>query len=386
MSAQISSDPPQTPSVEAIVFLRSLSGEPLAPADVTPSVNFISALCAIAISVMFADGKIVDREREQLNAMLAALLHPGDRPLVQKIVTGMSRERGADRTLGWLVLAQTLSPSQRLLLLSLGYEMAAADSDIDPSELDYLRDAAQHLGIEPQTVEAIEAIATDEPLPDARTQAELRSRLDPVHFPDLDIRLVGFAAVELLSRLTGQRYSQVKTPPELLFIAALIVLTLAAMEADGNVTPEEQQLLEETVGNLLARLGDSRIAARSLLERLLRDRESCTPSEWLKLTDALFEPERLLLLAFAFEIAAADRCIDSKEREYLQAALQSLRLDSRYGTVLDAAFCEGSEIDEEARQQMLALLDAKQFQHLDAAIAYAARRLSDRLTATRQPQ
>lgn len=64
--------------------------------------------------------------------------------------------------------------------------------------------------------------------------------------------LIDSEAVELLSRVTGQRLSKRDITPPVIFSSVLVTVLWGVIYADGTVAPEEEQQLEETLNRLVS--------------------------------------------------------------------------------------------------------------------------------------
>ncbi len=372
-------------NTEALNLLSRLSGRSLSSEAVDdPPVLFLSALMSATLSVIYADGTVAEAEKELLDKMLDTLLpvRTETRDLLDAILEGFIEDPVYKTLSEWLPLARALNPREQLLLLSLGYEMAATDGSVDPREREHLSELARALAIEPQQETAIASIAENNARPDAESMQELRDLLEPKTFAYLGIRLVDFEVVELLSRWSGYPFSQVNTPPVAVFLGALAVLTLEMMAADGQITPQEMDLALGAIAELLpASDADGlRVALIGMVENLQANAESRNPSDWLKLTRTLLPSERTLLLAFAYELAAVDGIVPA-EREYLGAIVQSLSISAEVLPLLDAAFAGETLAARTKWHELLAEFHPDGFTYLSPEIVAAARKMHQRLLA-----
>jgi uncharacterized tellurite resistance protein B-like protein/GTPase Era involved in 16S rRNA processing len=188
----------------------------------------------------------------------------------------------------------------------------------------------------------------------------------------MNASLIGAESVELLSKITGQKLSQRDITPPVIFLAALVTLLLGVMLADGTVAEEEKQKLLST----LYRFSNSDTDVRRLTHRMIKgvheNKVYAKTNSWQTLTAPLSESERLLLLAFGYEMSASDGQIDIREQGYLQLIANHLDIDIRYQTVLEAV-CSGNKIiDPVALAQVKSLLDPARFHELDTVFVKAA--------------
>jgi len=369
-------------SGEVLELLSHLTRKNLTQADITPTVVFLAALLMVSMGVMFADGIIKEEERLLLDKTLEALVRTDSNvgQLMRRLVSGLEENPVYQNPQQWLQLTDSLNKSERTLLLSLGYDMAGVDGNLHPTEQEYLRLTADSLGVDPRLTAVMSARVRGQEIPSDSAVDELESLLKPEEFTYLGLRLVSLEAVELLSRLTGQRQCLVTVTPVVLFLAALVTISLGVMAADDTVQESEKHLLDKTLTRLVPPTGD----LRQLLLRLIdiaRAREIYyQQSEWLKLVSPLSEAEKVLLLSFAYEMSAADGTISPRESEYLQKVVNSLGIDSRYAAVLESGFAGEEGIsDEQAWQELLSLLDPDRFLYLDRGFVDAAGYIIDQL-------
>jgi len=122
-----------------------------------------------------------------LQSVLDAALQNGSLPprLVQALVEGIEHDQLYLKPRLFLLLASALSESERLLLLGLGYDMAAAGTDLGLQTQMYLRATAQRLRI-PQPYQAcLEASFTDQDIDHLDALPALADLTHPTSFqPD----------------------------------------------------------------------------------------------------------------------------------------------------------------------------------------------------------
>jgi uncharacterized tellurite resistance protein B-like protein len=257
-------------SSEVVELLSRLTGRTLTQNEITPSVKFLAALAIATMGVMFADGTVEPEERQLLSKMIAVLVPPEGnvRHIMQVLVSGLEENPVYQNPQAWLKLTTTLSESERILLLSLAFEMAAIDANIDPQEKSYLQLTANALGIDPRIPEVLNAWLQNQSIPDAAVWEELLIKLQPQQFEHLGIRLVSLDAVEMVSHLVGRRLSRVDITPSAVFLMALVMMTLGVMFADGEVQQEEERLLFKTVNRLIPN-GDDELRQWSPIQNIV---------------------------------------------------------------------------------------------------------------------
>jgi uncharacterized tellurite resistance protein B-like protein len=108
--------------------------------DVTPSVIFLAALVTLLLGVIYADSLVTEEEKQRLQKTLNKFIpaQGGVRELTKLMVKGVKENLDYTKSNNLLKLRSSFSKSQKLLLLSFGYEMSAADGTIDAREKRYL--------------------------------------------------------------------------------------------------------------------------------------------------------------------------------------------------------------------------------------------------------
>ncbi len=184
--------------------------------------------------------------------------------------------------------------------------------------------------------------------------------------------VVGSEAVDLLSRITGQKLSQRDLTPPVTFLAALITVILGVVFADGTVTDTEKQRLQVTLNRFNLPHAGMRQLAKLMLRGVQQQKVYRNMDDLLTLTAPLSEAERLLLIGFSYEMSAADGAIAPPEKNYLEAIANRLGINRRHLAVLEARFSNQVTVEPAALDEVRFLLDAAQFQSLDAVFVKAA--------------
>jgi uncharacterized tellurite resistance protein B-like protein len=134
---------------KVVTLLEDMTEQSLTSQDITPTVLFLSALIAILSGVIVIDGVVAPEEVERLQIILNSFVPPETKvnQLMQKMIQGVEHHQLYLNPGALLMLVHTLSLSQRLMLMGLGYEMAAADGSVDARERMYLQAIAHRLQI-----------------------------------------------------------------------------------------------------------------------------------------------------------------------------------------------------------------------------------------------
>jgi uncharacterized tellurite resistance protein B-like protein/tRNA U34 5-carboxymethylaminomethyl modifying GTPase MnmE/TrmE len=194
----------------------------------------------------------------------------------------------------------------------------------------------------------------------------------------MNTELISSEAVDLLSRITGQKLSQRDITPPVIFLAALITVLLGVMFVDGTVTDEEKQSWQNTINRFIPPESNVRQLAQ-LMSKGVRQNQIYTKfDELITLTAPLSESERLLLVSFGYEMSAADSEMDFREKKYLEAVAKLLEINPEHLAVLEVGFSHKGTVEPAALDEVQSLLDPAQFHELDTVFVKAAR---DMLTA-----
>jgi uncharacterized tellurite resistance protein B-like protein/GTPase Era involved in 16S rRNA processing len=192
-------------STEAVALLSHITGQKLSQRDITPPVIFMAALVTVLLGVMFVDGTITDEEKQRWQKTINRFIPPGGnvRQLTQLLSKGIRQNQVYKKLNELLTLAAPLSESERLLLIGFGYEMSAADGDMDAREKKYLEVIANRLGINSRHLAVLEAGFTNQEIVELAALDEVQSLLAPARFHELDTIFVK-AASDMLAALPAK--------------------------------------------------------------------------------------------------------------------------------------------------------------------------------------
>jgi uncharacterized tellurite resistance protein B-like protein/GTPase SAR1 family protein len=194
---------------QAVDLLSNITGQKLSKEDVTPSVIFLAALVALLLGVIFADSQVTEEEKQKLQKTLNKFIpaEGGVRELTKLMVKGVKENLDYTKSTNLLKLTSSFSKSQKLLLLSFGYEMSAADGAIDAREKRYLEVIADWLGVKAAHLGVLEAGFSHQENVNAAALSEVKSLLDPAQFHELDTIFVK-AANDILESLFPESENQ----------------------------------------------------------------------------------------------------------------------------------------------------------------------------------
>ncbi|MBD1944459.1 dynamin family protein [Coleofasciculus sp. FACHB-712] len=187
----------------------------------------------------------------------------------------------------------------------------------------------------------------------------------------MDISLVSSEAVDLLSRITGQKLRKQDLTPPVIFLAALITVLLGVMLLDGTVTDEEKRRWQQTINRFIPSEYARQLS--QLMSKGVRQNQVYKKlNELLMLTAPFSESERLLLIGFGYEMSAADGDMDAREKKYLEVIANRLEINPQHLAVLEAGFSHQGTVEPAALEEVQSLLDPARFHALDAVFIKAA--------------
>lgn len=190
---------------EAVDLLSDITGQKLSQRDLTPPVIFLTALATVLLGVIFADKQVTTQEEQRLQASLNKFIPPTGNvgQLTELMIKGVRQNLDYTKPSKLLRLSAPLSESERLLLICFGYEMSAADGEMDASERRYLELIGDRLNINPQHLAVLEAVFSNQGTVDTAALDEVQSLLDPSRFHELDTVFVN-AASNILAAFPAQ--------------------------------------------------------------------------------------------------------------------------------------------------------------------------------------
>jgi uncharacterized tellurite resistance protein B-like protein len=181
--------------LKGIALVSKMTGQDVNPKTLKPLMIFLAALVTILVGVIAIDGVIAEEEEQHLQTLLNALIPPGNPvyPQVQQMIQRVETQQIYLDPHHLQTLIVPLSESERLLLLGLGYEIAAADGEVDVREKLYLQAIAQRLTLAPQYQNVLEAAFVGDRAADAIALNQVKLLLNPDLFSSLDIVCVNLA-------------------------------------------------------------------------------------------------------------------------------------------------------------------------------------------------
>ncbi len=199
-------------SKEAVELLSRITEKNLSHRDVTPPVIFLASLVTVLLGVIFIDGKVAEEEKKTLLATLYRFSTTDSevRKLTHLTIQGVKENQLYRKSDDLLTLTASLTESQRLLLIGFGYQMSAADGEMDSREKNYLEMLSKRLNINSQHLAVFEAAFTHQQNINSAALEEVIFLLEPVRFQELDTVFVKAARdmLDMLPTLPEKKLTQ----------------------------------------------------------------------------------------------------------------------------------------------------------------------------------
>ena len=183
-------------SPQTVELVSLLTGQRLRKEDITPPLLFLAGLVTVLLGVIHADGTVSAEEKQRLRTTFTELIPANNslRPLVMPMVKSVQDRQVYNKVTALLALTACFSEEEKLLLISFGYQMSAADGTIEEREKQYLQNIANRLGIDGRFLTVLEASFSSQSIRDTAALAEVHSLLDPARFQALDSMFVRAAS------------------------------------------------------------------------------------------------------------------------------------------------------------------------------------------------
>ncbi|MEG4997544.1 dynamin family protein [Microcoleus sp. B4-D4] len=196
-------------SSQTVELVSRLTGQNLRKEDITPPILFLAALITVLLGVINADGTFGAEEKQQLATTLKELIPANNslQKLVMPMLKSVTQHQVYKRFPVLLALTACFSEVEKLLLISFGYQMSAADGTMDDREKEYLKIIASRLGIDGRYLTVLEASFSNQSISDTAALAEVHSLLDPARFQSLDSLFVR-AASHIIGHLPAKPKQQ----------------------------------------------------------------------------------------------------------------------------------------------------------------------------------
>ena len=127
--------------------------------EIERNLIFLTALISILLGTIYVDGEVAEGEKQNLQKLLERIMVADfpSRRWISPLLAGIRKQGTYKNITALKTLLDSLSDSEKLLIISLGYQLATADGKIDLRENKYLRITATKIGIAPQQLDVIES-------------------------------------------------------------------------------------------------------------------------------------------------------------------------------------------------------------------------------------
>ena len=182
-------------SPQTLELISRLTGQKLHQEDITPPVLFLAVLITVLLGVIHADGTVSAEKTQRLwNLMELIPANHSFRQLVMPIVNCVEEQQIYKKIQVLLALTACFSEEEKLLLISFGYQMSAADGKMDDRETGYLALIGNRLEIDSRYLAVLSASFNNQTISDTAALVEVHSLLDPAQFQSLDSLFVRAAS------------------------------------------------------------------------------------------------------------------------------------------------------------------------------------------------
>jgi len=171
-----------------IELLSDITGQKLSQRDITRQILFLSSLVIVLMGVVFVDVTVGEAEKQRLLTILYrfSLSDSYVRRLTHLMIKGVKENQTYKKIQDLLKLTSPLSESEKILLIGFGYEMSAANGNLETKEKKYLQIVAKNLGVKSEYLEVLEGGFTHQENVDINALNEVRFLLDPSRFQEID--------------------------------------------------------------------------------------------------------------------------------------------------------------------------------------------------------
>ena len=183
-------------SSQTVELVSRLTGQRLRREDISPPILFLAGLITVLLGVIYADGTVGAEEIQHLRTTLTELIPANNslRQLAMLMAKGVREHKIYDKLPALPMLTACFSEEEKLLLISFGYQMSAANGTIEEPEKEYLTIAANRLGVDARYLTVLEASFSSRAIADTAALAEVHRLLDPAQFQSLDAMFVRAAS------------------------------------------------------------------------------------------------------------------------------------------------------------------------------------------------
>ncbi|MGI8932517.1 MAG: TerB family tellurite resistance protein, partial [Phormidesmis sp.] len=121
-------------------ILTQITGQTVLDRHLTPRVMFLSAMTTVLVGVAYADGQLADREKLYLQKVLSQFASPESSlgKMISLMLKGIRKHEIYNRLDAISCLTDSLSVSEKLIILGFGHRLAIADGCAEAQERKYL--------------------------------------------------------------------------------------------------------------------------------------------------------------------------------------------------------------------------------------------------------
>ncbi len=178
-------------------ILTQITGQKVLERHLTPRVMFLSAMTTVLVGVAYADGQLAGREKLYLQKVLSQLASPKSSlgKMISLMLKGIRKHEIYNRLDAISCLTDSLSVSEKLIILGFGHRLAIADGCAEAQERKYLNTVASAIDVPADQVKALLS-CLDNKRSEVKQEAveELRWLLDPQRFQNIDAAIVNAAS------------------------------------------------------------------------------------------------------------------------------------------------------------------------------------------------
>ncbi|PZO49436.1 MAG: hypothetical protein DCF15_16895 [Phormidesmis priestleyi] len=138
-------------------ILTQITGQQVLKRHLTPRILFLSAMTTVLVGVAYADGRLAEREKVYLQKVLKQFVSPesGLGKMISLMLKGVQKHKIYARLDAIERLTDSLSVSEKLIILGFGHRLAIADGHAEAQERQYLDTVANAIGVPTQQVKAL---------------------------------------------------------------------------------------------------------------------------------------------------------------------------------------------------------------------------------------
>ena len=178
-------------------ILTQITGQTVLDRHLTPQVMFLTAMTAVLVGVVYADGEVANQEKLDFQRVLKQFASPDSSlgKMISLMLKDVQKSRIYSNLDALKCLTETLSTSEKLIILGFGYRLATADGTVKTQEKQYLHTVANVVDVSDQQLNAMFSCLDGRQSEIAEEAvAELRWLLDPQRFQNTEAAIVNAAS------------------------------------------------------------------------------------------------------------------------------------------------------------------------------------------------